>query len=273
MADRPVEDENSARAALAGTLRYLRERAGKSLGQLAEDTRYDKSYLYRLEAGERLSKSPVMEDLDAYYGSDGLLVRLWKLARMEMYKDKYKAFMRYEASATIMHKYMLAIPGLLQTEAYARAILSAPPTLRNEDELEEKVMVRMGRQELLHRDPPPSIRVILDESALRRPTAVPSTWTEQLAHLVDSAARQTVTIQVLPFSAGLHDLVGGSLSLLWQPDGSCVVYMEGNAFGELIEEPAEVGRFRLSYDRVRDLALPPSESVAFIERLLEEYSQ
>ncbi|MCZ2524313.1 helix-turn-helix domain-containing protein [Streptomyces sp. HB2AG] len=270
MADRPVEDENSARAALAGTLRYLRERTGKSLGQLAEDTRYDKSYLYRLEAGERLSKSPVMEDLDAYYGSDGLLVRLWKLARMEMYKDKYKAFMRYEASATIMHKYMQVIPGLLQTEAYARTVLSMWPDQSGGDELERQVTARIERQELLRRTPSPNVRVILDESVLRCPAPDPKVWADQLLHLVESASRPSITLQVLPMAAGVHPLRGGSLSVMWQADGSAVAYAEGNAFGELVEDPSEVAKLRLSYDLVRDMALPPSDSLAFVERILEE---
>jgi transcriptional regulator with XRE-family HTH domain len=273
-AERPLEEleeEDSARAALGRTLRYLREKAGKSLGQLAEETRYDKSYLYRLEAAERVSKRPVMEDLDNYYGSGDVLVRLWKLARQEVFKDQYKAFMQIEATANIMHKYTLSIPGLLQTEAYARVVLSLWPTDRNEEALEEQVAARIGRQELLHRKPAPVLRVILDESALRRTVADPKTWADQLTHLIYANAQPSITLQVLPFSAGVHPLRNGSLSLLWQPDGSSVAYLENNVSGQLLEEADEITACRLAYDQVRDMALTPSESVTFIERILEEH--
>lgn len=99
------EDEGSARWVLACELRRLREASGKSLAQLAEDTNYDRTYLHRLETGERLSKLPVMEALDAAYGTGELLVRLWGLARLDGFADRYKLFMKYEAKATIMHKH------------------------------------------------------------------------------------------------------------------------------------------------------------------------
>ena len=97
----------SGRAVLGRMLRFLREKEGKSLGRLADETGYDKSYLSRLESGERLSKVTVMEDLDGYYGCADLLVSLWKVARIDAFKDKYKEFMRLEATARIMYKYTL----------------------------------------------------------------------------------------------------------------------------------------------------------------------
>ncbi len=263
--------EDSARGALGSTLRYLREKAGKSLSQLADDTNYDKSYLYRLEAAERISKRPVMEDLDAYYETGDLLVRLWKLARMEVFKDQYKAFMRLEATANVMHMYTPVIPGLFQTEGFARVLLSLWPTQTDEEELEEQVVARIGRQELLHRKPRPTIRAIIDEAALRRAPADPKIWDDQLTHLVFSAAQPSITVQVLPFSVGVQPVPDGALSLLWQPDGSSVAYLEGSASGELIEESDDFLKYRLAYDRIRDAALTPLESVTFIERILEEH--
>ncbi|MGC5343562.1 helix-turn-helix domain-containing protein [Streptomyces sp. DT24] len=264
-------DEESGRAALGGALRYLRGKAGKSLGQLAEETRYDKSYLYRLEVGQRLSKLAVMEDLDRYYGSQDLLAQLWKVARREVFKDKYKEFMRLENSAHIMQKFQLAVPGLLQTEEYAREVLSAAQAAGVSAELvEEQVAARMSRQEILHRTPAPNIRVILDEVALRRPAADSKVWTDQLNHLIDVAQFPSVVLQVLPFAAGIHGLMGSHLSLLWQTDGTSAAYIEGNGFGELIDEPDKVAGYRLAYDRVRDLALSPSDSIAFIRSVLEE---
>ncbi|WP_149830405.1 helix-turn-helix domain-containing protein [Streptomyces tailanensis] len=265
---------DSGRAALGRTLRFLREKAGKTLAQLAAETSYDKSYLYRLEKGERFSKRAVMEDLDRYYGSGDLLVRLWRDARMEVIKDKYKAFMELEATARVMWLFQLRVPGLLQTEEYARTVLSglsgAQATAGNSEEIEEQVAARMARQELLYREPTPSVRVILDEGAVRRAVPDQKVWADQLAHLVEAAELPSVAIQVLPYAAGAHDLMDGHLWLFWQRSGDAVAYSEGNGIGELIEDPERVLAFRLSYDRVRDAALTPAESTAFIKRLLEE---
>ncbi|MFG2601040.1 helix-turn-helix domain-containing protein [Streptomyces sp. NPDC048462] len=265
-------DEESGRAALGRALRYLREKSGRSLGQLAEETRYDKSYLYRLEVSQRLSKLAVMEDLDRFYDSGGLLVQLWKVARKEVFKDRYKEFMRLEPTARIMHLFTLGVPGLLQTEEVARVLLSGSQETNSDGELvEEQVIARMGRQQLLHRKPAPHVRFIMDEYALRRPVADPVDWNEQLVHLVDMSEMPSVVLQVLPFSAGAHHLMAGALSLLWQADGSAVAFTEGNDCGDLIEDPAAVTRQRLFYDRLRDLALPPSDSAEFIRGILKEH--
>ncbi|GAB2900293.1 DUF5753 domain-containing protein [Streptomyces mayteni] len=271
--DKAAAVEDSARAALGAALRFLRAKAEKSLGQLAQDTGYEKSYLYRLEMAERISKRVIMEDLDAYYGSGDLLVTLWKVARLEAFKDQYKAFMRLESTATIMHKYMLTIPGLLQTEPFARAVLSLWPG-HSEEELEEQVVARMGRKELLQRKPPPTMRVILDESVLRCPVADREVWGDQLAHLLQSAMEPSITLQVLPLAAGSHPLRGcGSLSLLWQGDKDLVAHLESNVSGQLLDEDDDLHNYRLAYDIVRDLALPPAESFAFIERVLKEHQE
>lgn len=264
------EYEGSARWVLACELQRLREESGKSLAQLSEETNYDRTYLHRLETGERLSKRPVMEALDRVYGTGGLLVRLWGLARLEAFKDKYREFMRLEAKATIIHKYAVFVPGLLQAEDFARFVLSLSPTVRGSDELEDDVAARLGRQELLRRTPPPSVRIILDEAVLRRPAPDPKVWHDQLARIEGAAQGPTMTIQVLPLSAGVQGLTGGPLSLLWMADGSAVAYLEGNRSGELIEESAEIERYRLSYDRLRDAALPPCDSSVFIRQLVED---
>ncbi|MFE7136225.1 helix-turn-helix domain-containing protein [Streptomyces sp. NPDC057644] len=265
-------EAESGRAALGSALRYLRQKAGLSLGQLAEKTRYDKSYLSRLEAGKRLSKLAVMEDLDRFYDTGGLLVELWKVARREVFKDKYKEFMRLELTACIMHLFTLGIPGLLQTEDVARVLLSgAQETASEAESVEEQVIARLGRQQLIHRNPAPTIRIIMDESGLRRPVGEPKVWEAQLEHLIEIAELPMVTLQVLPFSAGAHHLMDGALTLLWQEDGSAVAYTEGNRCGELLEDPADITRARLSYDRGRDLALPPPDSIAFIRGVLKEF--
>ncbi|MEU8679892.1 DUF5753 domain-containing protein [Streptomyces sp. NPDC048611] len=111
---------------------------------------------------------------------------------------------------------------------------------------------------------------MLDESALRRSANDPKSWYDQLQRIADAADEPHMTIQVVPFSAGLHGLMGGSLSLLWMADGSSVAYLEDNNSGDLIEEPGEVALYRLAYDRLRDAALTPPDSAAFMRQLVEE---
>ncbi|AGK77821.1 helix-turn-helix transcriptional regulator [Streptomyces microflavus] len=271
VAEVDVEAE-SGRAALGRALKFLREKAGLSLGQLAVKTRYDKSYLYRLETGKRLSKLAVMEDLDRFYETGGLLVELWKVARREVFKDKYKEAARLELSARIMHLFTLGIPGLLQTEDVARALLSGDQETESEAEsVEEQVIARLDRQQLLYRNPAPTVRIIIDEYGLRRQVGSAKVWEAQLEHLIAIAQLPMVTLQVLPLSAGAHHLMDGSLTLMWQEDGSAVAYMEGNQCSELLEDPTDVTLARLSYDRGRDLALPPPDSIAFIRGVLKEF--
>ncbi|WP_030662602.1 helix-turn-helix transcriptional regulator [Streptomyces rimosus] len=263
-----LEAQNLARDVLSRELRRLRETSGRSLAQLAEETNYDRTYLNRLENGERLSKRQVMEALDRTYGTKGLLVGLWRLAHQNVFTDKYELFMEYEAKARFMHKYVTCIPGLLQTEAFARAVLSWPPHI-DADLLEQRVARRLGRQELLRRDPPPDIRIIIDESVLVRPAADPYIWHGQLLHLVEASSAPRMTVQVLPFTAGGHDLMGGSLSLLWMADGSCVAYLEGCKAGGMVEDADKFTEYWASYDKVRDVALSPRESVAYIQELAD----
>ena len=262
----------SGRAVLGRTLRFLREKEGKSLGQLADASGYDKSYLSRLESGQRLSKVTVMEDLDTYYGAGGLLVSLWRIARYDAFKDKYQAYMRLESTARVLWVYTPDVPGLLQTEEFAREVLSGPRTTQQDAEaVDEQVAARLGRQLLLGRSPVPSVRFIVDESGFRRPSARAETWKDQLAHIEAVAQWPNIVVQVLPFSAGVHHLMAkGSLTLLWQADGSAVAYTEGDSSGLLMEDPEDVLRHRLSYDRLRDLALPPSDSLTFIRDVLKE---
>ncbi|MFD3522560.1 helix-turn-helix domain-containing protein [Streptomyces sp. NPDC058653] len=260
----------SARQMLARELARLREESGMSLAALGEATTYDRAYLHKLETGARIGSPDVIAALDAVYKTGGHLSLLWQLAREDAFADKYKRFMELEAKATVRYEYAVgAIPGLLQTEGYAREVLQAARP-RDENDLSEKVSARLGRQDLLRGDDPPHYRAVLDESVLRRGAHDPKEWAIQLKHLVAVSELPNVTIQVLPFAAGLHALMGTSLTILWLPDGSAVAYTEDQHSGQLMESAQDVEDLRLSYDLLRDLALSPRESVAFIQRLMED---
>ncbi|TXL91721.1 helix-turn-helix transcriptional regulator [Streptomyces sp. IB2014 016-6] len=260
----------SARQMLAKELARLREESGKSLATLGEETTYDRAYLHKLETGARVGSPEVIAALSAVYGAGEQLLMLWQLAREDAFADKYKRFMQLEAKATVRYEHAVgAIPGLLQTEGYAREVFEATRA-RDENDLCEEIAARLGRQELLQREDAQHFRAVLDESVLRRRTRDPKEWTKQLEHLLEACQLPNVTLQVLPFDAGPHGLMGTSVTILWLPDGKAVAYTEDAHSGQLIEDPSEVEKLRLSYDLLRDLALSPRDSVAFIERLLEE---
>ncbi|MFE0687115.1 helix-turn-helix domain-containing protein [Streptomyces xiamenensis] len=259
-----------ARRIFMEELALLREESGMSLAQLAERVRFDRSYLHKLETGLRLGDEATSRALDQCYGTGRHLQQLWKLAKEEVFPDRFKRYMRLEGEARVMHCYSEStILGLLQTEEYAREQLRTGWP-KDENALEEQVAARVRRQEVLIREDPLHLRSILDESALRRQLREPGAWCRQLSHLLAATKCPNVTIQVLPFSAGLQHLLGGSLTVLTLPNGASFVYEESSTTGELMEDPGDVEHRKLSYDQLRDAALTPVESVAFIRSLLEE---
>ncbi|MBA8946174.1 DUF5753 domain-containing protein [Streptomyces calvus] len=160
--------------------------------------------------------------------------------------------------------------GLLQTEEYARAVLSVGVTLSSELQLEERLSARMGRQTRLASDDRPVLRVVLDEAVLRRPVGGPAVMRAQLKRLLDAASERHITVQGLPFDQGEHDVMGGSLTILTLPDGSDVAYTEGAHYGQLIEETDEVRTFALAYHQLTAAALPPLMSLEMIGSVMEE---
>ncbi|SEG30177.1 Helix-turn-helix domain-containing protein [Actinacidiphila yanglinensis] len=262
----------SARRIYAKELARLRERAGLSLVQLGEQTRYEQSYLHRLEKGDRLGSSDVPRVLDRFYGTGDLLWDLWQLAKKEKRQGRYEGFMDAEAEAGSMQQFVGGvIPGLLQTERYAASLMSSNLSTSVE-EMNRRVRERMARQaRLFGKANLLDYRVLVDESAIRRRLADPEAWTEQLERIVQAAELRHVVLHVVPFGAGPHALLGGSLTLLWLPSGRNIAYLEGSVTGQLIEDSEEAEHLRLAYDRLRDFAMTPEDSLALIRTALEDH--
>lgn len=263
----------SARRIYAKELARLRERAGLTLVQLGEETRYEQSYLHRLEKGERLGSSDVPRVLDKFYDTGDLLADLWELAKREKKQGRYEGFMDVEAEARNMQEFVAGvIPGLLQTERYAASLLSTDMSVTLE-EVARRVRERMARQNrLFGKANLLDYRVLIDESALHRGLKDREAWTEQLERLVEAAGLRHVTLHVVPFGAGPHFMLGGSLTMLWLPSGRNIAYMETGVNGEVIEDAEDVERLRLFYDQFRDFALPADESLALLRSALEDHT-
>jgi hypothetical protein len=208
--------------------------------------------------------------LDEVLGADGLLVEMWPYVYRETFPDWSRAFMAHSERAASIRQYAAhLVPGLLQTPDYARAVLSVGFSLKGEEQLEERVSARLGRQGRLTAPDRPELWAVLDEAVLRRPVGGRAVMRAQLARLLETASERHITVQVLPFDQGEHDVMGGSLTILELPDGREVAYTEGAHYGQLIEEPAEVERFSLFYDRLRAAALPPLMSLDMIRSAME----
>ncbi|MFE7159729.1 helix-turn-helix domain-containing protein [Streptomyces sp. NPDC057636] len=259
------------RQRFAEELRTLRAGSGTSLRQLGERLGWDYSLFGKMEKGETLGSPEVVQALDQHYGTPGLLLALWELAAGDhtQFRERYRQYMALEAEAvSLWHFAVSVLPGLLQTPGYAREVLAAGG-LRGQ-ELEQQVEARMGRRELLEGEDAPPFRTILSEAVLRTPLREVAEWRRQLEYVAEVAERPTVTMQVLPLSAGMHGLDSTALMFLRLPGRLTVAYTENAHRGELIEADSPVERLQRAYDAMRDLALSPAESRNFVLATLEE---
>ncbi|MGQ4515716.1 Scr1 family TA system antitoxin-like transcriptional regulator [Streptomyces sp. DW26H14] len=252
-------------------LKALRAARGDSLRRLGEVLGWDWSLFGKMESGDTLGGPEVIQALDQHYGTPGLLLTLWELAIGDptQFKEQYRRYMVLEGEAVSLWHYAVSLlPGLLQTPGYAREALEAGGA--SGDELARQVAARVGRAELLKAKERPHFRSILSETVLRTRLKDTGEWTKQLEHLLETAERGNVVIQVVRHSAGVHALATTGLMFLRPPDGQTVAYVENDHRGELINESSTVERLQRRYDAVRDLALSPAESAKFIRRVLEE---
>ncbi|MDQ1017515.1 transcriptional regulator with XRE-family HTH domain [Streptomyces afghaniensis] len=266
-------DPSTSMAALFGArVRRLRIAAGLTQTQLGDLTHVVSTRITQIERASGAKPTLALaRALDVVLGADDLLVELWPYVYREAFPDWSRKFMEYSERAVVIREYAAhVVPGLLQTNAYARAVLSVGRTLGSEEQLEERVALRMGRQERLGTPDRPELWVILDESVLMRPVGGRAVMREQLERLLGTTDEPHITVQVLPFDQGEHEVMGGSLTVLTVPDGSEVAYTEGAHHGQLVEDPDEVRYFALTYDRLRAAALPPLMSLDVIRSVMED---
>ncbi|MGC0414965.1 transcriptional regulator with XRE-family HTH domain [Embleya sp. AB8] len=249
----------------------MREGAGMSLADLGAKVGYDRTMLSRFETAERPVPEELAPLLDVVFGTHGLFVALYETIRDDIFPDWVQEFVKREALAARMRKYSASmVPGLLQTRAYALAVIRAGRPRDTTEEIEAAVDARMNRQSLLDKQDPPHLWVVLDEAVLRRTVGSRTVMSEQLQHLLTVTERPNVVLEVLPFISGAHAFIGGSLTLLTQPDGARCAYMESSHTGQLFEESSVVDAYELSYDHLRTHALSPRESAAMIEAAMKE---
>jgi transcriptional regulator with XRE-family HTH domain len=264
-------------------LKRLREEHGLSREQLAERIGASETSIFRYEKGESRPLPGVVGAMLDVYGVQGaerdeLLEmardarkRGWWHRQRQSLKPGFDSYIGLEAAASVVRTYEAqVVPGLLQTEAYARAIIEATSLNAVPAEIEERMGVRLSRQDLITRSTDRvQLVAVLDEAVLRRQVGGPQAMHEQIRHLVAMAELPNVVIHVLPFAVGAHAGLDGPFVLLSfpEPEDPDLVYLEQATSGLVPEEPEEVRRYTLMFGTLLGKALPAEESVTFMSEV------
>ncbi|MCP3819208.1 helix-turn-helix transcriptional regulator [Streptomyces sp. A3M-1-3] len=254
-------------------LRRLREAGGLSQDQLGERVFCSGTYIGQLEAATRRPQLDLSRLFDEVLGTGEHLQRLCRLARKSKVADYFADAAELEQQAKTISEYApVLVPGLLQTEAYARAITRTATPFAPHESVEERVRARLDRQRILDDPTHPVLWEILHEAALRVPMGGRESMCEQLLHIAEVAQRPRVVVQVLTFTAMAEAFMDSMASIMCFDDAPTVVYTEGAGSGQLIEDPALVEHSLRSYDLARAVALSPSASLALLQSLAKDYT-
>ncbi|KUF19729.1 helix-turn-helix domain-containing protein [Streptomyces silvensis] len=254
-------------------LRFFRERAGLTQEGLGNHVKYSKSQVAMVERGERAPKGGLVDIADDVLGAQGALSLLakkeFKDNGLRPWTEDYLAEERKAASILSYQNHV--IPGLLQTEAYARAVYSciACPAI-DDEELEKRVSTRLDRRQIFQRKPLPTLGFIVEQSVLTRPLGGKHVLKEQLLHMLDAGSLRHVQLQVMPHNRQTHASLMGPMILLENAERSQVAYIEGHNGGYFVSEQPDLGNLVGKYGILRAQALSPEESAKLIEELAQD---
>lgn len=276
------------RLVLGGHLRRLREEAGITTERAAVVIRGSHSKISRMEHGRVGFKERDIADLLTLYGvidsaEREALLRLARNSSLPGWWQSYSDILPHwvepyfglEAAASFIREYELQfVPGLLQTEAYARAVIRLGTSVA-EEEIVRRAQARISRQEILRRQTPPKIWAVLDESALHRMIGGPEVMKEQLRHLLGMCDHPAVTVQILPFSAGAHRAMGGAFTILRydEPDLRDVVFIEQLTSALYLDKQADVESYLKVIEEVCLQAEPAARTPGILRSALNGLSR
>ncbi|WP_033331482.1 MULTISPECIES: helix-turn-helix domain-containing protein [Streptomyces] len=263
--------------AIGKQIRLLREQAGLSRKELGERVGYGEHLISAVERGVRTPQPELLVAVDKVLNAGGLLA----VAKDDVVSARAKAKVRHpawfrgyaalEVDSIEMHDLAtLDIPGLLQTEAHARAVYAMRQPPLSEEVIEMRVASRMARQEVLTRWPRGMFSWVIDESVLRRPLGGWDVHAAQLRHLLEVGRMRGMVIQVLPLDRTEHAGMGGPFILITPKGQPQHAYIEVQTSSRLISDPDEVRIMNARYNILRAQALGPEESLALIEKILGE---
>ncbi|WP_346040455.1 helix-turn-helix transcriptional regulator [Actinomadura chokoriensis] len=284
----PRSSPTARRRRLAGVLRQLREDRSLSCAEVGRAVGWSESKVSRIETGRTGIRADDLDHLLDVYEVDGdtrstlrtlrkqAHHRGWWNSFSDAFPHWFRNYVGLEDGAKALMIYQAdLVPGLMQTDDYAEAIIRAHRPSLESDEVERQLTARAARQALLTQPDPLELWVVLDEAALRRMVGGPKTMAAQLRRLEHLADLPHVTLQVLPFDQGAHASMGTSFHRLTFPeqDADDIVYIEDLTSSQYLEQPTDIERYTLVSDHLRASALSPEASKAFIRRLAEGLSE
>ncbi|MDT0302156.1 helix-turn-helix domain-containing protein [Streptomonospora wellingtoniae] len=250
-------------------IRRLRKAARLSQDQLAQMMTLSPAMLSSIERGIRGCKSEFAEEADAALQTGGRVLRLAEKANAEPGTPAwFLDVVRLQHQATEIRQFQLGwIPGLLQTEKYARLALRAGDSALSESGVQQGVRARLTRQKLLWKESPPLLFVVLEEGVLCRQIGGRGIMAQQLDQLLSAAEYAHITVQVLPLSAGPHAGLDGTFHLLRLPTGERFLALESRVSAEVDDDPDHVNNYTRAFEDLRALALAPKESADMIRKV------
>ncbi|MFL9683485.1 helix-turn-helix domain-containing protein [Streptomyces sp. KL110A] len=252
-------------------LQYLRKRAGLSQQQLGDAMGYSLEQVASVEQGRRPAKAAFTAAAERALEAGGVLEALQGEVDRAKLPRFFRNFALIEAEVVSRFDYEpLLVPGLLQTEAYARAVFAGHSPPLDEEIIDQHTEARLSRQKLLTRVPLAELSFIINEEALRDPVGSPEVMRAQWQRLLEVAALRNVEVQVMPAQRGFHPGKNGPFVVVETHEHKHLGYFESQGVGCVVSEPAEVSTFALRYGKLRSQALNVDESARLIERMLGE---
>ncbi|MGW0470273.1 helix-turn-helix domain-containing protein [Streptomyces coeruleorubidus] len=258
-------------ATVGRQLKLRREAVGMRAAEFGTAVGYGEDMVYKIEGGKRIPRQDYLVRADEVLGAGGLIAATWEDVKRVRYPKKVRELAKLEGQAVEIGVYECnSVHGLLQTPEHARALFEAAQPPYSPDDVERMVAARMARQSIFERDPAPSVHYVLEEAVLRRRVGGTMVWRQQLEHLLEVGRLRNVTLQIMPTNTDAHPGVDGKIELLKFPDGSAVGRSDGAFSGRPTTDPKQLRILELRYGTIRAQALPPRESLAFIEQVLGE---
>lgn len=252
-------------------LKLRRIAAGLTQEVLGEMVVCSPTLISHYEAGRRLPSPEDAQRIDRALGTDGFFAR-WLEDLDSKYADHFASVAELETQATLIQQFALSlVPGLLQTEGYARALFQAVSPNYRPDEVDKDVVIRTARARILDGPLAPVLWTMMDEAVLRRQVGGPQVMAEQLNKIADMAEAGRLRLHVLPFGTGAHSLQEGLASLMSFADAQPVAYVEGYLTGNLMDDPAMVKTCRTVYDLALSDAMSHQDSLALVRAVAEEH--
>ncbi|MFJ2814472.1 Scr1 family TA system antitoxin-like transcriptional regulator [Streptomyces sp. NPDC087294] len=254
-------------------LKERREAAGLTQQQLADLTLMTRSHIAHIEAGRRFPSEEDARRLDMALKTGNVLAT-FRPGRDLSTADYFESARVLEQQAVMIREFALSfVPGILQTEGYARAVLNRPFPRVSEEECDTRVNTRLERAKILDDPMTPAVWALLDEAVLRRQIGGPGVMAEQLDHLVRLGKSGRVQVHVLPFSLGFHPLLSNMVTLMWFEDQPPTAYSEGLHMGKLHETPSVIQDLQHRYAFALGNALPLKESLALLSTTARDYER